>query len=81
MIYLDESGVTTQMTRPHARGRGGARVHEAAPQGSWKILTILGAMSTGGLIATMTIEELTDADIFPAYLDRHIPAGIGDHEV
>lgn len=70
LIYLDESGVTTQMTRLYARGLGGARIHEAAPQGNWKILTILGAMSTRGMIATMTIEEATDADIFLAYLDQ-----------
>ena len=70
LIYLDESGVTTQMTRLYARSRDGARIPEAAPQGHWKILTILGAISTRGMIATMTIEEATDADIFLAYLDR-----------
>jgi transposase len=58
------------MTRLYARGLGGARVHEAAPQGHWRILTILGAMSLRGMIATMTIEEATDADIFLAYLDQ-----------
>ena len=51
LIYLDESGVTTQMTRLYARSRNGARIHEAAPQGHWKILTILGAISTRGMIA------------------------------
>jgi transposase len=70
LIYLDESGCTTQMTRRYARGRDGSRIHEAAPEGNWKILTILGAISTRGIIATMTIEESTDADIFLAYLDH-----------
>ena len=70
LIYLDESGVTTQMTRLYARSRDGARIHEAAPQGHWKMLTILGAMSSRGMIAAMTIEEATDADIFLAYLDH-----------
>ena len=58
------------MTRLYARGLGGARIHEAAPGGQWKILTILGAMSTRGMIATMTIEEATDADIFLAYVEH-----------
>jgi transposase len=70
LIYQDESGVTTSMTRLYARCLGGTRIHEAAPQGRWKILTILGAMSTRGMVATMTIEEVTDADIFLAYLDH-----------
>jgi transposase len=58
------------MTRLYARCPGGARVHDAVPQGNWKILTILGAMSMRGMIATMTIEEATDADIFLAYLEQ-----------
>lgn len=70
LIYLDESGVTTSMTRLYGRCVGGRRIHEATPGGHWKILTILSAMSTRGMIATMTIEEPTDADIFLAYVEQ-----------
>jgi transposase len=70
LIFLDESGVTTQMTRAYARASGGRRVHEATPAGHWKILTILSALSLGGLLATMTIEQATDGDIFLAYLEQ-----------
>ena len=70
MIFLDESGVSTQMTRRYARAPRGVRVHETTPEGNWKILTILGAMSLSGMIATMTIEAATDAEIFLAYLDQ-----------
>jgi hypothetical protein len=70
LIFLDESGVTTQMTRGYARASGGRRVHEATPGGHWKILTILSALSLGGLLATMTIEEATDGDIFLTYLEQ-----------
>ncbi len=70
LIFLDESGVTTQMTRGYARACGGQRVVEGAPQGYWKILTILSALSLRGLLATMTIEEATDGDIFLAYVEQ-----------
>ena len=70
LIFLDESGVSTQMTRLYARCAGGARIHETTPDGRWKILTILGAISTRGMIATMTIEAATDREIFLAYLDE-----------
>jgi hypothetical protein len=59
LIYLDESGVTTQMTRLYARGLGGARIAEAAPQDHWKILTILGAMSTRGISKHPVLAVLT----------------------
>ena len=70
LIFLDESGVTTSMTRLYARCLGGRRIYEATPGSHWKIMTILGAMSTRGMIATMTIEEATDTEIFLAYLEH-----------
>ncbi|MGH8336107.1 MAG: IS630 family transposase [Gammaproteobacteria bacterium] len=70
LIFLDESGVTTSMTRLYARSRGGRRIREATPGGHWKILTILGAISLGGMFAPMTIEAATDAEIFLAYVDQ-----------
>jgi transposase len=70
LIFLNESGVSTQMTRGYGRCLAGARIAEARPEGNWKILTILGAMSVGGMIATMTIEAATDQEIFLAYLDH-----------
>ena len=45
-------------------------MHEGAPEGDWQILTILGAMSTRGMIAAMTIEAATDGEIFLAFLDE-----------
>jgi transposase len=58
------------MTRTYARCREGARIQEGAPGGRWKMPAILGALSTRGVIAAMTIEEAAGADIFLAYLDR-----------
>ena len=58
------------MTRLYGRALGGRRIHEATPGGHWKILTILGAMSLRGMVATMTIEEATDTEIFLAYVEQ-----------
>ncbi len=58
------------MTRLYARSFGGERICETTPGGRWKIMTILGAMSLGGIIASMTIEEATDGDIFMAYVEH-----------
>jgi transposase len=58
------------MTRRFARSVRGARVCEGTPEGNWKILTILGAMSLRGMMAMMTVEAATDAEIFLTYLDE-----------
>jgi transposase len=88
LIFLDESGVSTQMTRRYARAPRGVRIHETTPQGNWKILTILGAMSLRGMIATMTIEAYLDHVLCPALrpgdvvvmdnLSSHKVAGVRD---
>ena len=56
LVFLDESGVTTEMTRRYGRAPRGERVREGAPAGHWNTLTLLGAISLNGLMATMTIE-------------------------
>jgi transposase len=67
---LDESGVTTHMTRAWGRAERGKRIAEATPQGHRKVLTTLGAMSLRGILAAMTIESPTDGDIFYAYVEQ-----------
>jgi len=69
-VFLDESGVTTQMTRLWGRAVRGERVPEGAPAGHWQILTLLGAMTVDGLVATMTISSPTDGDVFLAYVEQ-----------
>jgi transposase len=70
LVFVDESGATTEMTRRYGRAPGGQRVREATPAGHWRTLTVLGAMSTDGLIATMTIAAPTDREVFLAYLEE-----------
>ena len=70
LIFLDESGVTTEMTRRYGRTLGGQRVPDAVPAGHWRTLTLLGAVSVSGWVATMTIEAPTDRDVFLAYLEQ-----------
>lgn len=67
---MDESGVSTQMTRVYARAPRGQRIHDDVPGGHWKMLTILGAMDHRGMLAVMTVEAATDSEVFLAYLDE-----------
>ncbi len=50
LVFLDESGISTQMRKRYGRAPKGRRIVEATPEGNWKILTILGAMSLNGII-------------------------------
>jgi transposase len=70
LVFLDESGVTTEMTRRYGRAPRGERLREGTPAGHWHTLTLLGAMTIDGLLATMSIESPTDSDVFLAYLEQ-----------
>ena len=70
LIFMDESGVTTEMTRRYGRARGGRRLREGVPAGHWRTLSVLGAIRRSGWVAAMTIEAATDGEVFLAYLER-----------
>lgn len=69
-MFVDESGVTTAMARRYARAPRGRRALGAAPRGSRRRLTVLGALGTEGVLAAMTVEAATSTAVFLACLDR-----------
>lgn len=70
MVFVDESGVTTEMTRRYGWAPRRERVSEAVPAGHWRTLTVLAALTTRGLLASMTIESPTDGDVFLAFVEQ-----------
>jgi transposase len=80
-MFLDESGVTTQMTRMWGRAPRGERVTEATPDGRWQVLTTLGTMSLRGMEAVMTVPSATDGDVFHAYVEQVLCARLHPGDV
>jgi transposase len=70
LVFLDESGVTTEMTRRYGWAPRPQRVSEAVPAGHWRTLTVLAALTVEGVLASMTIESPTDGDVFLAFLEH-----------
>jgi len=70
LVFVDESGASTEMTRRYGRAPAGERIREATPAGHWSVLTLLGAMSRKGMLASMTVESATDGEVFLAYLEH-----------
>ncbi len=69
LIFLDESGISTNMTRRHARAARGERACGAVPD-SWRHVTLLGALAQDGVAAMMSIEAATSTPVFLAFLDQ-----------
>ena len=68
LVFVDESGANTNMTRLYARARDGQRAMDSAPHGHWKTTTILGSLRLDGSNASMTLDGATDNLAFSAYI-------------
>jgi transposase len=69
-VFVDETWFNTQMSRYWGWAERGQKIPEAVPAGHWRSFTLLGAMTQSGLLATMTIEDATDTDVFLSFLDQ-----------
>lgn len=70
MVYLDETGAKTNMTRLYARARNGQRAKDYAPAGHWNTTTLVAGITSNGLIAPMTLDGPMNAEAFLAYVDQ-----------
>ena len=70
LVFLDETGITTSMTRLYARAPRGQRALSRAPAGRYERLTLLGAISIEGLTALMSIPAFTNEAVFRAFVDQ-----------
>ena len=68
MIFLDESGAKTNLTRLCGRAPRGQRVHAKSPQGHWKTTTLLGSVRLDGSTACMAVDGPVDTQVFEAYV-------------
>jgi hypothetical protein len=70
LIFLDEAGAKTNLTRLRGRAPRGKRVHAKSPHGHWQTTTMISSIRLDGSTASMTIEGPTDAEVFWAYVRR-----------
>jgi transposase len=70
LVFLDESGVDTRLTRTYARAAPGQRAVGKVPGGHWGRLTVIGALSLEGVVASMSIAAATTTLVFLAFVEQ-----------
>lgn len=70
LIFVEESGIDTRMTRRCARAPRGRRACGAVPFGRWKRLTLLGALGPEGVVAVMSVAAATTTAVFHAVVEQ-----------
>lgn len=69
LVFLDESGVNTNLIRRYGRSVGKTRVVDHAPFSTPKSTTVLSAIRQDGQFACMTFEGGTTKERFKEYLE------------
>jgi transposase len=72
LVFIDETWVKTNMTRPRGRARRGTRLVATVPHGHWKTTTFLAALRTSGLTAPLVVDGAINGDLFLAYVQQHL---------
>lgn len=70
LVFLDESGVNTGMTRLYGRADSSQRVKEAVPDTRFHRTTILSSMRLDGTIVPVVFSGALDGDMFRKYIEQ-----------
>lgn len=72
LVFLDETGTTTKMTRLRRRARRGQRLRARAPFGHWGTQTFVAALRCDGLTAPWVINRPMNRKIFETYVETQL---------
>ena len=68
LVFIDESGARTNLTRQYGRCLRGRRLVAYAPHGHWKTTTLVVALREDGLTAPMVLDGAMNGRAFLAYV-------------
>src|SRR4051795_8140634 len=69
LVFVDECGANTAMTRTYGRAPVGQRVYTNTP-GHWESITLIGGMRLSGVTATLAFPGATNTDVFETYVEQ-----------
>jgi transposase len=72
LVFLDESGLKTNMTRLYGRVRNGNRCLDSVPCGRWETVTILSSIRLDGATESLVFEGAVDRMMFDAYIKESL---------
>ncbi|MGO4339967.1 transposase [Labrys sp. KB_33_2] len=64
LVFLDETGINTKMTRHYGWAPVGERCRDSAPFGHWKTMTFIAGLRQTGMTAPWVLEGPMDGDAF-----------------
>jgi transposase len=72
LVFIDETGTNTKMTRARGRCSKGERLRSKAPFGHWMTQTFVAGLRCGALTAPWVIDAPMDRAIFETYITTQL---------
>ena len=81
LIFIDESGVTTNMARRYGRAPRGERVIGSVPHGHWMTSTFIAGLRHDGIIAPCLFNCAIDGELFLAYVEQQLAPSLAPGDI
>jgi transposase len=72
LVFVDETGTNTKMTRLRGRCPKGRRLNGKAPFGHWKIQTFIAGLRSRGLTAPFVVDQPMNRRIFEVWVETQL---------
>lgn len=72
LVFLDENGVNTDMTRRYARSKNGQRANDHTPLNTGKTTTIVSSVRTDGTTVPIFLSGSLSGETFKDYIEQHL---------
>jgi len=72
LVFIDETGASTNMARRYGRCPRGQRLVAAVPHGHWKTTTFIAALRSDRLAAPCVFDGPMNGDCFRAYVEQSL---------
>jgi transposase len=80
LVFVDENGATTAMTRTYGRAPQGERVRATAP-GAWQNVTLIVGLRTSGVVAPIALPGAVDGVVFQTYVQEALVPELREGDV
>lgn len=81
LVFLDETSVTTKMTRLRGRSRKGTRLPATAPFGHWGTQTFIAGLRCQGLTAPWVVDKAMNRAAFDLYIETQLAPTLNKGDV
>jgi transposase len=71
-VFVDETGVATNMARRYGRRRRGMRLRCGVPHGHYKAITFVCGLRLRGVVASKAYDHAMNAETFEDWLEQHL---------